>query len=138
MTDRKDSLARARGLGSAKTGTTHWLMMQITTAAIIPLSLYLLASFVLNVVFYVDAIAATGEGLRGALAWLENPLVGIPMIVLIPIFIFNSFDYVIEGLLEDYVHHPVFNVLGIAVAKFTGVALAVTGVASVLKIMVGA
>ena len=135
----KDPLARARGLGSAKTGTQHWLIMQITTAALIPLSLYLLCSFVLNVVFYpLDVVASPHDDLGTALRWIQNPLVGIPMLVMIPTAVFNSFDYIISGLIEDYVHQPVLNVLGMTMAKFAGVILAVTGIAAIMKIMLGA
>lgn len=129
----KSSLGRARGLGASKTGTHHWLLMQITTAAIIPLSLFIVLSFVWSVVLYPE-----GSGHEAAVGWLKNPVNGIAMILLIPIAIFNSFDYIIGGLFEDYVHHPVLNVVGITVTKFVGVALAVTGVCAVLTIMLGA
>ncbi len=35
-------LAKARGLGSAKTGTHHWWMQRVTAVALIPLSFWLI------------------------------------------------------------------------------------------------
>ncbi len=129
----KSPVGQVRGLGSSKTGTQHWFMMQITTAALIPLTLYLLGSFLCGVVIH-----PTGEGIDAALAWLGNPVNGIAMCLMIPTALFNSFDYIIGGLFEDYVHHPVLNALGITVSKFAGVTLAIVGVVAVLKIMLGA
>ena len=38
----RSSLANVRGLGSAKTGTSHWWMQRITAVALIPLSFWLI------------------------------------------------------------------------------------------------
>ncbi|SHE22915.1 succinate dehydrogenase, hydrophobic membrane anchor protein [methanotrophic endosymbiont of Bathymodiolus puteoserpentis (Logatchev)] len=35
-------LAKARGLGSAKSGTKHWWMQRVTAVALIPLSFWLI------------------------------------------------------------------------------------------------
>lgn len=40
--DYRSPLARVRGLGSAKTGTTHWWMQRVTAVALIPLSFWLI------------------------------------------------------------------------------------------------
>ncbi len=38
----QSALARAQGMGSAKSGTHHWWMQRITAIALLPLSFYLL------------------------------------------------------------------------------------------------
>jgi len=43
-------LAKARGLGSAKSGTHHWIAQRLTAIALIPLSLW----FVLSLVCMAD------------------------------------------------------------------------------------
>jgi succinate dehydrogenase / fumarate reductase membrane anchor subunit len=125
----ESSLRRARGLGASKSGAEHWLKIQIAAAALIPLTLFLLTTFTMQVVF--------GDG--GALAWLKNPFNGIGMIVLVPLGIYYSFsEYVNNGLIEDYVHHPVLNRLGLTAVTLSGIALAVIGIVAVLTIMLGA
>ncbi len=39
----QSSLARAQGMGSAKTGAHHWWMQRISAIALLPLTLYLLS-----------------------------------------------------------------------------------------------
>ena len=40
--DYRSPLARVRGLGSAKAGTSHWWMQRVTAVALIPLSYWLI------------------------------------------------------------------------------------------------
>ena len=40
--DYRSPLAKVRGLGSAKTGTSHWWMQRVTAVALIPLSFWLI------------------------------------------------------------------------------------------------
>ena len=44
--DRRSDLARARGLGSAKEGVQHWWLQRLTAIALVPLSLWFVASVV--------------------------------------------------------------------------------------------
>ena len=41
----RSPLGVARGLGSAKSGTEHWMLQRLTALALIPLSLFVLVGF---------------------------------------------------------------------------------------------
>ena len=61
----RSALGRVRGLGSARSGTHHWMVQRVTALALIPLSLYTLVGFFNS---------AIGEGYSGAIYWLQSPL----------------------------------------------------------------
>ncbi len=121
---------RARGLGSSKDGTSHWFGQQIAAIALIPLSLYVLTTFMLQVVL--------GNGYESALAWMQNPLNAIAMILMLSVGIIHGANGAISGLIEDYVHHRVLHLLGLLAIKFTAALTLIAGVLSVLKILLGA
>ena len=60
-------LSRARGLGSAKSGTHHWWMQRLTAVALVPLSLWFIASLIM-------VVTADHET---AVEWLQSPVVAI-------------------------------------------------------------
>ena len=53
-------LGRARGMGSAKTGTDHWWAQRVTALALIPLVIW----------FVVSMIAVTGADHEAALSFI--------------------------------------------------------------------
>jgi len=126
----RSSLGRARGLGASGEGTSHWFGQQIAAIALIPLSLYVLTTFMLQVVL--------GNGYESARVWLENPINGIAMILMLSVGIIHGANGMISGLIEDYVHHRVLHLLGLLAIKFTAAVTLMIGVLAVLKIMLGA
>ena len=44
MVSYRTPLARARGLGSAKSGAGHWIVERVTSVALVPLSLWAVCS----------------------------------------------------------------------------------------------
>ena len=60
----RSPLSRARGLGSAKEGVEHWWMQRVTAAALIPLTLWFVASL----------IALTSSDYNTFIAWLRAPI----------------------------------------------------------------
>jgi succinate dehydrogenase / fumarate reductase membrane anchor subunit len=57
-------LAKARGLGSAKTGTQHWWMQRVTAIGLIPLSFWL-------ILFIQQLFTASYSEIQ---YWLSHPL----------------------------------------------------------------
>ena len=57
----RSPLGRAGGLGSAREGVEHWWMQRVTAAALIPLTLWFVASL----------IALTGSDYNAFIAWLK-------------------------------------------------------------------
>ena len=86
-------LARAKGLGSAKDGTTHWWHQRLTAIALALLTPWF-------VVFAVNLLGADQAVVRGAIA---HPLSA----TLLAAFVLSLFWHARLGLqvvVEDYVH----------------------------------
>lgn len=87
-------LAKARGLGSAKTGTQNWWRQRITAIAMIPLS-----------VWFVCAVISLGSVEHQQIVkWIGEPWNATLLIS----FIVAGFYHMllgIEVILEDYVHN---------------------------------
>lgn len=123
MVSLRTPLSRVRGLGSAKSGTHHWWLQRVTAVALIPLTVWIVASF----------IALVGADYEVARAWVANPIVA----VLLLLFIITSFYHLKLGgqvVIEDYVHHTGLRLASnIALTFFCFIAGAVS-VFAVLKI----
>ena len=86
-------LGRVRGLGSARSGATHWWHERLTSVA----------SLILLVWFFVSLLRLPDFQYQTLTGWLASPLVAVPMLLLI----LSVFWHLASGLrvvLEDYVH----------------------------------
>jgi succinate dehydrogenase / fumarate reductase membrane anchor subunit len=122
----RSPLGTARGLGSAKSGTHHFWMQRLSAIALIPLSLWLVASLVC----YADADFATAS------AWLAQPWTAIIMCLFVVSMFYHS-QLGLQVVIEDYVHGAVSKLASLIVMKFAHVALAVAGIFAVLKVAFG-
>ena len=86
-------LGRARGLGSAKQGTGHWLAQRFTAVALIPLTLW----FVISVMIYMRADYVT------VLSWLHSPVVAVLLVLLVATLYYHAY-LGLQTVIEDYVH----------------------------------
>ncbi|MBL1147835.1 MAG: succinate dehydrogenase, hydrophobic membrane anchor protein [Pseudomonadota bacterium] len=86
-------LAKARGLGSAKSGYHHWWMQRVTALALVPLSLWMLLHLPrLFAATYTDA-----------LTWMAHPWNSLALLL----FLWMAFYHAVLGLevvIEDYIH----------------------------------
>ena len=87
-------LGRARGLGSAKSGTKHWWAQRVTAIALIPLTIW----------FVVAMISATGNDYNNAQQFIGNPINAILFILLI-VATFHHAQLGLQVVIEDYVHN---------------------------------
>jgi len=93
--DMKTPLAKVRGLGSAKDGTHHFIMQRVTAIANIPLTVF----------FVVSVVGNTGKSHADWVAWLQQPLVA----VLLLLFALNFTHHMrlgVQVVIEDYIHKP--------------------------------
>ncbi len=93
MTSYRTPLSRARGLGAAKHGVTHWISERVSSVALVPLTLW--------AVFAVLRLAAGDYDF--AVAWIAQPLNAVLMVLTLAI----SFWHMHSGLrvvIEDYIH----------------------------------
>ncbi|MFY9288471.1 MAG: succinate dehydrogenase, hydrophobic membrane anchor protein [Alphaproteobacteria bacterium] len=123
----RSPLSRVRGLGSAGHGTEHWWLQRLTSLALIPLSLYVVASFFIYVVF---------GSYEGSIYWLRSPINAAFVIL----FILVGFHHAVSGLqvvIEDYIHCECAKIASLLLVKGLAVVFALLGVLSTGKILYG-
>jgi len=89
----RSPLARAIGLGSAKEGVGPWWAERVSAVALVPLTLWFVASIV----------AHSGSDYATFIAWMRSPLAASLMILLL-IALFHHTALGLQVVIEDYVH----------------------------------
>jgi len=118
----RSPLARAIGLGSAKGGVGHWWAQRVSAVALVPLTLWFVASI----------LAHTGSEYATFIAWLRTPLASILMILLL-VALFHHTALGLQVVIEDYVHSGAKLAAMIAV-RLGCFALALAGIVVTLRI----
>ncbi|MCT2400697.1 succinate dehydrogenase, hydrophobic membrane anchor protein [Novosphingobium mangrovi (ex Huang et al. 2023)] len=121
------SIGRVRGLGSAKSGTHHWLLQRFTAIGNLLLLLWLAASIVLLPDLSYASVAD----------WLATPVPAVAMILLVV----SSFWHARLGMqvmVEDYVHEHANKFACIAALNLVAFAGAAFGVFCVVRLALGA
>jgi succinate dehydrogenase / fumarate reductase membrane anchor subunit len=119
-------LARARGLGSAKDGLHHWWTQRLTALALVPLTIWFVAS----------VIGLAGSDYDVFLAWLSNPINTTVMVVFFAVTLHHA-QLGMQVVLEDYVSHHGWRVASIIAVKFICYGLAALGIVSTLIVTFG-
>lgn len=91
--DSATPLGRVRGLGSAQHGGEHWIRERLTSAALLLLTIWLVASLLM--------LPSLDQ--RTVVEWLRPASGAVPMALLI----ITAFIHAIDGLkvvIDDYVH----------------------------------
>jgi succinate dehydrogenase / fumarate reductase, membrane anchor subunit len=124
--DMRTPLARVRGLGSARSGTTHFWYQRLTSVAGIGLT----------IAFIVIAMMVMGRGHAAAVQILGSPLV----VILMLLFVVNTVYHMWLGMqviIEDYVHHEVSKVALIMGNTFFCFAIGLVCAFALLKLSLG-
>jgi succinate dehydrogenase / fumarate reductase membrane anchor subunit len=119
-------LNQVRGLGSAKEGSHHWWMQRLTAVALVPLSLWFVASL----------ISLSQADYASVVTWFSSPLVT----VLLLCFIWALFHHAqlgVQVVLEDYVQTDWLKIASIVAVKFTTAVLGLASAVAVLKVSLG-
>jgi succinate dehydrogenase / fumarate reductase membrane anchor subunit len=120
-------LAKARGLGSAKEGVHHWYAQRASA-----LLLIVLVGWLLYAVF-----SLSGSGYETARLFISQP-VNAAFAILLIVTLFYHAMLGLQVVIEDYVHHPVLEVVFYFLSRagaFFGMAL---GIIYLLKLALGA
>lgn len=122
----RSPIGRVRGLGSAKGGVHHWWMQRVTAVALVPLTLWFVASLV----------AHAGAGHVETVAWLSSPLVSVALVALIAATFYHA-ALGTQVVIEDYVHHEGWKLAALLGTKFAFALLAIAALVAVLKLAIG-
>lgn len=125
MSNLRTPLSKVKGLGSAKTGTDHFLLQRITALALIPLVIW----FCMSLAFLPDANYAT------VVAWLSSPFNAVLMIVTL----IAGFYHAVLGMqviFEDYISAHNTRIIVIIVTNLLLFFFGALGIFSVLKISI--
>lgn len=124
--ERRSDLGRVRGLGSAKEGVQHWWAQRATAVALVPLTIWFVASI----------LALLGGSRAELMAWLASPFSAGLLIL----FLVATFWHALLGLqvvIEDYVHHEGRKLAALLAVKGILYLLAAASIVSVIKLMLG-
>ncbi|WP_336963506.1 succinate dehydrogenase, hydrophobic membrane anchor protein [Sphingobium aquiterrae] len=116
-------IGRVRGLGSAKSGTHHWIQQRISAVGNLLLVLWLILS--LMMLPGLDYASVTG--------WLAHPLVAVPMMLMI-VSVFMHLKIGLQVLIEDYVHDDGLKFFAILLLNFYAIGGAAASIFAIAKI----
>ncbi|WP_428969014.1 succinate dehydrogenase, hydrophobic membrane anchor protein [Sphingomonas sp. Xoc002] len=120
------AIGRVRGLGSAKSGTHHWLNQRLTAGSNFLLVVWLLISILRQPLFDYAAMHL----------WLSNPWAAIPMAMLVA-SIFYHMRLGLQVVIEDY-EQDQNRVALLVVMNLFVFTIAAIAIFSILKIAFGA
>lgn len=116
-------LARARGLGSAKTGSRHWWLQRVSALALAPLTIWFVVSFTVLIHNNYQAYSQ----------WIASSFNDVLMIMLV-IALFYHMSLGLQVVIEDYLHNSRIKLVSIVAIQFGCFVFEITGVVSILKI----
>ncbi len=122
-TSLRSGLGRVRGLGSAKEGVNHWGAQRVTAIALVPLTLW----FVASVILLAGADHATVS------AWIARPVNTVLLLALLV----STFWHAALGLqvvIEDYIHSEGAKLVVLLGVKALLALVGLAGVVAVLRV----
>ncbi|MHB8911209.1 MAG: succinate dehydrogenase, hydrophobic membrane anchor protein [Lysobacter sp.] len=119
-------LKRARGLGSAKDGTHHFVMQRITAVALVFLTLYVIG-------LVISLIGGDYAAVRAAVA---SPVHAVLLVAFL-IAMFWHGQLGMQVIIEDYVHTPWLAVTSQLLVIFVCVLAVLASVLAVIRIALG-
>lgn len=122
--DYRTPLSRVRGLGSAKSGTSHWWMQRVTAVALIPLSFWL-------IYFLGLSLAAPYQQ---TMAWLATPINSLCIVAWI-IAVFYHAALGLQVVIEDYIAAEGPRIISIWAANLAFLFLAIAALLAVFRIV---
>lgn len=123
----RNPLKNARGLGSAKDGTGHWIAQRITAIALVFLALYVL--------WLVVSLAGDDYGMvRAAIAWPFNAVALVAFLIAM----FWHAQLGLQVIIEDYVHTHGLAIAAQLAVRFICALAAIASVLAVVRIALGA
>jgi succinate dehydrogenase / fumarate reductase, membrane anchor subunit len=126
MRELRTPIAKVRGLGSAKDGTSHFWYERLTAAALVPLVIW----------FVWSLIGVAGASHTDVIAWIGAPVNAVLLILLLLIMLWHSL-LGLQVIVEDYVHIGWLKLATLILFRFAHLLLAAIAVYAVLYISFG-
>jgi succinate dehydrogenase / fumarate reductase membrane anchor subunit len=122
--DYRTPLARAKGLGSAKSGTGHWWLQRVTAVALVPLSFWLIKFLRLSLT----------APYQQTVDWLASPVNTICIIAWI-VAVFYHAALGLQVVIEDYVAPEGVKIASIWAVNLAFLFLAMAALLAVFRIV---
>jgi succinate dehydrogenase / fumarate reductase membrane anchor subunit len=119
-------LGRVRGLGSARSGTSHFWRQRLTAVANVPLV----------IAFVVILVSLIGRNHAAVVQIIGSPPVAIIMLLFIMSITYHM-RLGMQVIIEDYVHHEGHRIALLIGNTFFAIAVALSCAFAVLKISFG-
>lgn len=127
MSSIRSALANARGLGTAKTGTAQFWAQRVTAVALVPLTLWFVASLA----------SKFGADYESMTDWLSSPIQATLLAVYL-IAIFHHIQLGLQSIIADYIHNDAAKLAATVAVQLLSYLLAAASIISVIMIFVGA
>ena len=127
MSQMRNPIQRAKGLGSSKSGVPHWRAQRITSVMLLLLIPWLVWSLV----------QLAGTGYPQAAAFLANPMNATLLILILLCMLYHAM-LGLQVVIEDYVHHEGLSMLLLIAIRIATAAGMIVGVVHILKLVLGA
>jgi succinate dehydrogenase / fumarate reductase membrane anchor subunit len=120
--DYRAPLARVRGLGSAKAGTSHWWMQRVTAVALIPLSYWLITFLNLSL----------NAPYQHTVEWLATPLNTLCIVAWV-LAVFYHAALGLQVVIEDYIAAEGIKIVAVWTVNLSFLLLALAGLIAVFR-----
>ncbi|MBI1212411.1 MAG: succinate dehydrogenase, hydrophobic membrane anchor protein [Alphaproteobacteria bacterium] len=119
----KTPLARAQGLGSAKSGAMHFWHQRATAVALVPLTIW----------FVYVVVRFTGAELYEVKHFFANPINASLMLIFVLAGLYHM-TLGVQVIIEDYIHREGTKLALFVLNQFAGLALAVVCTIAILRL----
>lgn len=119
----RSALGKARGLGSSRSGVSHWWLQRLTAMGMIPLVLYTIGGLVLH----------AGADYETAKLWIAQPFNATALLLLLATGFFHA-SLGLQVIIEDYISKETTRLLSLVAVKLVMTAFATLSIFSVLSI----
>jgi succinate dehydrogenase / fumarate reductase membrane anchor subunit len=112
-----------RGLGSAKEGVNHWWAQRVTAIALVPLTLWFVAS----------VVVLAGADHASVSAWIARPLNTVLLLSLLAATFWHA-ALGLQVVIEDYIHQERAKLVVLLAVKALLVLIGLSGMLAVLRV----